>query len=186
LIPQASALEWAEQELEKKSIAEFVAIHPGASCPSKIWPLKNFLSLSKRIIQNTNFKIIFLLGPEEIELEDKIRRSLEEGAIVYSNLSLSYLIALISKASLMISNDSGPMHIADALSKPVIAIFGRNQPGLSFTRWGPLGKDAVVIHKEVGCEKCLAHNCKKNFLCLQEITSEEVYAKFEEMLELIK
>jgi len=89
---------------------------------------------------------------------------------------------LIFKTSALISNDSGPMHIADAFNKPLIAIFGRIQPGLSFKRWGPLNKNAIIVHKDVGCRECLAHNCKKDFLCLKEVTVDDVYKEFEKIL----
>jgi ADP-heptose:LPS heptosyltransferase len=57
---------------------------------------------------------------------------------------------------------------------PVIAIFGRSQKGLSPKRWGPVGKKDRFIHKEVGCIQCLAHNCKKEFLCLKAISVDDV------------
>ncbi|PIW67966.1 MAG: hypothetical protein COW10_04200, partial [Candidatus Omnitrophica bacterium CG12_big_fil_rev_8_21_14_0_65_42_8] len=72
---------------------------------------------------------------------------------------------------------------ASGVGTPVISIFGRNQKGLSPVRWRPLGDKAIAIHKDVGCTDCLAHDCKKDFLCLREITVEEV---FEEAKELLK
>ena len=88
--------------------------------------------------------------------------------------SLSQLASLLKRATLLISNDSGPVHIASALRVPVIAIFGRNQPGLSPKRWGPVGRKDKVLHKDIGCLECLAHNCKNGFACLKAITVEEV------------
>lgn len=85
--------------------------------------------------------------------------------------------ALINKASLFISNDSGPVHIAASLNIPVISIFGRKNPGLSPTRWKPQGEKSVYLHKDIGCIQCLAHNCEKEFLCLKEIKPEEVAEK---------
>jgi len=97
--------------------------------------------------------------------------------------TLGELAALFKKASLIISNDSGPAHIASGVGTPVISIFGRNQKGLSPARWRPLGDRAVAIHKDVGCIECLAHDCRKGFLCLKEITPEEVFEKAKNLLE---
>ena len=88
-------------------------------------------------------------------------------------VSLSQLASLLKRATLLISNDSGPVHIASALEVPVIAIFGRNQPGLSPKRWGPIGRKDKVLHKDIGCIECLAHNCKNTFACLKAITIED-------------
>ncbi|MDP2912192.1 MAG: glycosyltransferase family 9 protein, partial [Candidatus Omnitrophota bacterium] len=73
-------------------------------------------------------------------------------------------------------------HIAAGVETPVISIFGRNQKGLSPVRWRPLGDKAIAIHKDVGCVECLAHDCKKGFLCLKEITVEEVFKEAKRLL----
>ena len=66
------------------------------------------------------------------------------------------------------------MHIASAVGTPVISIFGRSQKGLSPKRWGPVGKRDKILHKQVGCIECLAHNCVKDFACLKAITVDDV------------
>ena len=78
------------------------------------------------------------------------------------------------RCRLFISNDSGPVHIATAVGTPVISIFGRNQPGLSPKRWGPVGENDKALHKDAGCIECLAHNCIRGFLCLKEISAADV------------
>jgi len=80
----------------------------------------------------------------------------------------------LRRTNLFLSNDSGPVHIACAVGTPVVAIFGRNDRGLSPTRWGPSGKNDVVLHKDVGCQVCLAHNCKIDFKCLEAVSAKEV------------
>jgi ADP-heptose:LPS heptosyltransferase len=67
---------------------------------------------------------------------------------------------------------------------PVIALFGRSQPGLGPKRWGPDSKKSVVIHKDIGCLDCPAHNCRKGFLCVQAITVDDVVAAAEKLLSL--
>ena len=154
---------------------EFVVLHPGASCPSKRWSGEGFGLVGDEVSRRFNKKIVIVAGPDDIEFGHKARESMSLGALDLSgDISVGELAALLQKARLLISNDSGPVHIAAALGVPVVAVFGRNQPGLSFKRWGPLGKNDIIIHKEAGCVECLAHNCKAGFKCLSAITPEEV------------
>ncbi len=182
IIVGQSALNRINEDLKNKNIEDFIIIHPGASCKSKLWLLENFIALAKKIIKEKHLKVIFILGPYESSMREGIENELGSDIEIYQNLRLEDLIALIFKTSALISNDSGPMHIADAFNKPLIAIFGRIQPGLSFKRWGPLNKNAIIVHKDVGCRECLAHNCKKDFLCLKEVTVDDVYKEFEKIL----
>jgi ADP-heptose:LPS heptosyltransferase len=68
---------------------------------------------------------------------------------------------------------------------PVIAIFGRNDRGLSPRRWGPSGSRDTVIHKDVGCGICLAHNCGIAFKCLEAVTVDDVAKASEKILEAV-
>ncbi|MDP8233385.1 MAG: glycosyltransferase family 9 protein [Candidatus Saelkia tenebricola] len=185
IIPDECAVSKIDKDLKDKDIRDFIMIHPGASCKSKLWPLENFIALAKKIAQQKRLKLVFILGLHEDFMRKRIEDELGSAVEIYQNLELRDLIALISSSSALISNDSGPMHIADAFSKPLIAIFGRNQPGLSFKRWGPLGKDAIVIYKDPGCKECLAHNCQKSFVCLRGITVDDVYKEFEKILSVV-
>jgi heptosyltransferase-2 len=97
-------------------------------------------------------------------------------------ISVSQLASLLKQCRLFISNDSGPVHIASAVGAPVISIFGRNQRGLSPIRWGPTAKRDRILHKEVGCIECLAHDCVKEFACLKAITADDVVAVADEIL----
>ncbi|KJJ84628.1 lipopolysaccharide heptosyltransferase II [Candidatus Omnitrophus magneticus] len=81
---------------------------------------------------------------------------------------------LLRRSILFITNDSGPSHVASAVGTNCVVIFGRNDAGLSPVRWRPLGANNIVLHKNIDCLKCLAHNCDKNFACLKAITVEDV------------
>jgi lipopolysaccharide heptosyltransferase II len=156
---------------------KILAINPGASCPSKIWPTERFGQVCEKLVNLYNFKILLLGGAKEIHLANKIVLEYK-GKGEISNLagktSVSQLASILKRCTLFISNDSGPVHIASALGTPVISIFGRKQPGLSPKRWGPLGQRDKYLHKDVGCIQCLAHNCTKEFACLKAITVDDV------------
>ena len=162
---------------------KFIILHPGASCASKMWPLENFGKLGDMLIENLKIKIMINLAPDQAGLGEKVRGMMRNKPIFFcGKTTLGELAALFKKASLVISNDSGPAHIAAGVEAPVISIFGRNQLGLSPVRWKPIGEKAIAIHKDVGCVECLAHDCKKDFLCLKAIRVEEVFEKAKSLL----
>ena len=152
-----------------------VVLHPGASCPSKRWPAERFAELANRLIEKHNFKIVVVSSKSDLKIANSVIKDIRYPVINLSGkTTISQLASLLKRCKLFISNDSGPVHISSAVGTPVISIFGRNQAGLSPIRWGPIGKNDKILHKEVGCLECLAHNCKKGFLCLKAISVDEV------------
>ena len=180
--------QYVDELFKKEGISptdKILAIHPGASCPSKIWPVERFARVCEKLSSLHNFKILILAGPKEIHLADKVAEEIKGKTInLAGKISVSQLAGILKRCTLFISNDSGPVHIASALGTPVISIFGRNQPGLSPRRWGPLGKHDKYLHKDIGCIQCLAHNCKKEFACLKAISVEDVVSAAESILKV--
>ena len=176
----------AEEILEGLGIAngeKFAILHPGASCKSKMWPLKNFAKIGDMLMENLKTKVMINLVPGQADLGEKVKGMMKNKPVFFCDpTTLGELAALFKKAGLVISNDSGPVHIAAAVGCPVISIFGRNQKGLSPVRWKPLGAKALAIHKDIGCTECLAHDCKKGFLCLESVSAQEVFEKAKDFL----
>jgi len=157
---------------------KILVLHPGASDVSKMWPHENFAKTADALIEKFELRGVLISGLEHVGLGDGVRKLMKhEPVFLCGKTSLGDLAALFKKTSIFISNDSGPVHIACAVGVPVISIFSRNEKGLSPKRWGPIGKNVAVLHKDVGCTECLAHNCKKAFLCLRSVTVEEVVEK---------
>ena len=175
---RAESEEQAEVLFKQEGIKEtdgVLVVHPGASCPSKIWPNERFAEVSDRLIDNYGFKVLVIAGPRDMALAEAVIRHMRHPAVnLAGKTSVSQLASVLKRCRLFISNDSGPVHIASAVGTPVISIFGRNQKGLSPKRWGPLGIKDKVLHREVGCIECLAHNCAKSFACLKAITVDDV------------
>ncbi len=171
------AEEWCDRFFKEKGLSgqtPIVALGIGASCPSKIWPTERFVEAAERLKAEAGAKILVIGSKSEREL---IRPFLDNYPYLIDltgQLDIKQLSSLFRRISLFISNDSGLVHICAGVETPVISVFGRNQPGLSPQRWRPLGKDSYFIHKNTGCNPCLAHNCEKGFICLNSITSEEV------------
>jgi lipopolysaccharide heptosyltransferase II len=176
-------IEYLLQQNGLKEGEKIIVLHPDASCPSKMWPLENFARLADDLKDKFAVRIALVSSPEHVKIGEKVRDLMKHSPIfLCGETSLGDLAALFKRTTLFISNDSGPVHIAAAIGAPVISIFGRNEKGLSPTRWRPLGDKSVVLHKDVGCIKCLAHNCKRDFLCLKSIRVDEVAEKAGELL----
>ncbi len=153
----------------------WIALNPSASCPSKIWPAERWGYLIESLERKYKAHFILIGTRQDRQLTQKIKDSVPFPVSDLSgHLSLGMLGVFLKKCQLLISNDSGPVHVASAVGTPVVSIFGRNQPGLSPTRWRPLGENSKVVWKNVGCEPCLAHACQIHFLCLDIISTEDV------------
>lgn len=160
-----------------------IALHPGASCPSKRWPAEKFAAVADALVDRRSADIVIISGVDNAEFGNKVASSMRNEAINLSGqTSVGDLASLFRRTSLLISCDSGPVHVACAVGAPVVAIFGRSDRGLSPTRWGPTGERDIILHKYVGCDTCLAHNCDKGFKCLEAVTVEEVLAAAEKVL----
>jgi lipopolysaccharide heptosyltransferase II len=160
-----------------------IAINPGASCASKRWPAARFAKVADGLIKKYGAKIVIIAG-----VEDKIFAEETAGLMSSACLNLAGrtgigdLASVLKRVKLFISNDSGPVHIACAVGTPVVSIFGRSDRGLSPERWGPSGTCDITLHKYVGCDICLAHNCQKGFKCLEAITVEGVLEAADKIL----
>ncbi len=102
---------------------KIIGIHPGASEPTKMWPLENYLKLIELINENSNTKVIVFLGPAE--KQNPILNEMLMSRIIFADTSenIQQLAWFLSKCSLLICNDSGARHLAAALKVPTITLF---------------------------------------------------------------
>jgi len=135
-----------------------------------------FAQVGDRLVAEHGVRLCLVAGEADVETARRVAQLMHQSVLnLAGRLSLGELAALFKRCRLLISNDSGPVHVAAAVGTPVIDIFGRNQRGLSPQRWGPLGEGHIILHKEVGCVTCLAHNCDIEFLCLTSLSVDDVY-----------
>lgn len=148
-----------------------IGINPGAAFGSaKCWPVENFIALTKALQADPSIRVLFFGDATGKPLVDTICQACPENSVNFAaQTTLRSLIALISLSNIIISNDSGPMHVAAALKKPLIALFGST----SDIKTGPYG-DATVLHKHVICSPCYLRQCPIDFRCMKSITVQEV------------
>ena len=125
-----------------------IAIHPFTSDPVKQWPIERFMELAKIITQDIKAKVVFV-GRIEHEVGEGIVRGIENPDIInlINKTSLVELAQALKQCKLLISCDSGPMHLAAAVGIPVVALFRNDLPGKTAKRWGPWGQGHTVIEK---------------------------------------
>ena len=143
------AEKWVETFLKEKRISSdrmLMAIHPGASDPSKQWPVHKFIELMRLLRRRYSCQFV-LIGAASVRLLAKeIITHLPDGVWdVTGQTTIGQLTSLLRRCRMLISNDSGPVHLAAALQVTVVSIFTRNQPGISFKRWKPLGEKTRFI-----------------------------------------
>ncbi len=165
-----------------------VGIHVGASCPSKRWSVDKFFRLCKLILKK-GMAVVFIGDEQAKRCVDSMWNSFSEKERFWikncCGIPLDETVYAISMCDVLVSNDSGPVHIASAVGVPSVVIFGRNDPNLSPRRWKPLHPYSKVIHK-ASCKVCLAHNCRNNFSCLENISVEDVWEVLTEVLTYVK
>ena len=124
-----------------------IAVHPFTSDPLKQWPINNFIELIKRLARET--KIIMVGGKEDSQKTGGLFDGLTNYGLInlFGKTTLKQLAALLAMCRLLISGDSGPVHLASCVGTPVLAIFRSDMPEKSSRRWGPLTPRSVVIEK---------------------------------------
>jgi heptosyltransferase-1 len=133
------AEQWADQQLQKRSISKFAILNPGAGWGSKCWPVARFGELARKLA-DIGISSLINFGPGEGKLVAEVE-SASQGTAQRFACSLSELIALTRRAALFVGGDTGPLHLAVALDTPSVALFGPTDPA----RNGPYGGRAIVV-----------------------------------------
>jgi len=156
-------------------------LSPGASFgPSKRWPASKFAELANLLSERKKTEILIIGSRDENELAETIVFSTRKKAVnLCGKTTLRLLAGLISHADLFVSNDSGPMHMANALNVPVVAIFGPTNPLIT----GPFQEPAAVVKKDVPCWPCSYRECPFDHRCMINIGAEDVYQACQKFLE---
>ncbi|MBN2090562.1 lipopolysaccharide heptosyltransferase II [candidate division KSB1 bacterium] len=167
-----------------KKYPRIIGIVPGAGYPTKCWPTDRFARVAKSLIEKYNVGIIILGGKNDILLQNQILSQIDNSALgLAGELSLQESAAALDHCELVISNDTGLMHLTAALKKKLVAIFGNTSREFGFY---PCAPQQIVLEKELPCRPCTHlgfHQCpEKHFKCMNDILPEEVQAAVVELL----
>lgn len=157
-------------ELHIPSYLPLICLHPGSKDRFKQWPISHFIELGNQLIQNLGCRILVTGNASEKPLVSHIATKIE-GAFGVTHLPLLTSAALIKRMDLMITNDTGPMHLAFAQKVPTLALFSPTDPKLC----GPYYVDNTsVIARKQTCTPCLRKKCREPF-CMMQIGVQQVY-----------
>ncbi|MEC4888912.1 MAG: glycosyltransferase family 9 protein [Nitrospira sp.] len=155
--------------------APWVAMNISARWPTKRWPVESFAAVAAQLSREGVGPIVVIGGPDERREGEQMKRLADCPVIdLIGETTLGILPALLSKASLLITNDSGPMHVAAAVGTPVVSVFGPT----SAVRTGPYGEGHAVLTHEIPCRPCFSRVCRNavQMECLQRIIPAQVVA----------
>ncbi len=180
LFPSSEDYFYVSQLLRDLGIREgdkLVAIAPGSVWATKRWLPERFAEVSDRLIKEAGARVVFLGSKEDEKLCLYIADLMQQRpAILAGRTSILESATIISQCKVVLSSDSAPVHIASAMKKPTVAIFGSTIPGFGFA---PYGEGNVILEKKMECRPCGIHgknSCpQKHFRCMTEITTEEVF-----------
>jgi lipopolysaccharide heptosyltransferase I len=164
----------------------FVALSPTARWRTKRWPIDRFSRLTD-LVQESGTTVVIIGGEGDIPEIRRMQSSMKTHPVVVAGkTTLKQLAALLKRARLLVTNDSGPMHLAVAVGTPVVALFGPTDP----IRTGPyrgiagqLHTTHTIIRRSVECSPCLSRYCKVNdHRCMMQIGVEEVLEQIKKVL----
>ncbi|MEW6067913.1 MAG: glycosyltransferase family 9 protein [Nitrospirota bacterium] len=164
-----------------KGIKNAVAIFPGASVEERRWGGAKFGEVAKRLHDNGYGIVILGSGSDHTDAE-KIKKCVADSLDITGRTTLSEVACILKECRLLITADSGLMHIAYGVGTPTVSLFGS---GIE-KKWAPAGKRNIVINKRLDCSPCTnfgyTPRCKRNVECLSYIKVEDVVKAAEILL----
>ncbi len=150
----------------------YVALFPGASIPEKTWPVQSWHNLAERL-SAYGLGIVIVGGGDVKHMVDPIMRGLS-GISAVGQLTLAETAALLQRTQLLISGDSGVLHLATLVGTPTVSLFGPSNSA----KWAPSGETHLVVGRQIPCSPCSEFGttppCPINARCMRDISVDEV------------
>jgi heptosyltransferase-1 len=156
----------------------FALINPAAAWPNKRWPPVYFAEVSRELAKRHDLRSLVLWGPGEEQIAGAVVAASDNTAAVSPPTTIADIVSLTKAAALMISGDTGPMHIAGASGTPIVGIFGPTDP----QRNGPWSEDDLVVSRYRSCACHYQRQCRISGWCLLDISPREVMELVERRL----
>lgn len=159
---------------------KIVVICPGSTnSRAKRWQVESYGKLADLLFEEANAEIVLIGAREEIDVTNEVVAHMKNQPIVLTGATtLAGIVAVLSVCDLLISNDTGPAHIAAALQRPTLVIFGPTNP----TTTRPFSDTAEIIRHPPDCAPCMLRDCPIDHRCMTAIRAEEVFARAVAML----
>ncbi|MDP6178792.1 MAG: lipopolysaccharide heptosyltransferase II [Desulfatiglandales bacterium] len=161
-----------------------IGLSPGATFgPAKRWPPERFATIGDWVVERWGAMVLVLGSEGEQDICMEVGRSMKYAPLnLCGRTTLGEAMALINRCHFFLTNDSGLMHIASALSVPMIAIFGSTDPSAT----GPRSQKARIMRHQVDCAPCLKSECPTDYRCMLSIEPDEVWKEMEILREKLR
>jgi heptosyltransferase-2 len=171
--------EWLEKADHLLGPGDWIGLNPGAAFgPAKRWPLSRFAAVGDRLARTTGAQVVVLGAPPERPFAEAVAAAMTRPArVLAGQTSLAELVGVLARVRVLVTNDSGPMHVASALGTPVAAVFGPTDPGET----APVGR-ARLLSEPVHCAPCGLRACPIDHRCMTRVGAERVAEAAEELL----
>ncbi len=165
----------------KESTKKLVAIFPGATVPERKWGGDKY-GLVAKALEDRNYNIIILGSNADRNEAEKIKKQAQHSVDLTGKTSLKEAANILKYCNLLITADSGLMHIAYGIGTPTVSLFGS---GIE-KKWAPQGKNHIILNKHLSCSPCTKYGytppCPNNFRCMNLISVDEVISASERIL----
>ena len=162
-------------------VGDYVVLFPGASIQERRWGADRFSALTARFVEQ-GLKVVIVGGVEDSLAGEKIATAVPGAINLTGKTSLLETASLLQDSVLLVSGDSGILHIGVGLGIPTVSLFG---PGIA-AKWAPKGKSHRVINLQLPCSPCTQFGttpaCTIGAKCLQDISAEHVFSAAKEIL----
>jgi heptosyltransferase II len=157
-----------------------VALCPGSTnSRAKRWPAERFAALADKIIGELKIGVVLVGSKNEIDVSNEVAALMKtRPTILTGHTNLAEAVAVLSVSDVIVTNDTGPAHIASALGRPTLVIFGPTNP--ETTR--PFSKTAEVIRHPPDCAPCMLRDCPIDHRCMTAISPDEVFSRVKSLL----
>lgn len=169
---EVSALLRAQGVRDGRSL---VALCPGSiNSRAKRWPAERYAALADSLIDELSAEVLLIGSPEEVDVSLDVRRRMRNSPIMMTGKTdLAQAAAVLSLVDLLVTNDTGPAHIASALGRPTLVIFGPTNP--LTTR--PFSPAAEIVRHPPDCAPCMLRDCPIDHRCMTAISPQEVFER---------
>jgi heptosyltransferase-2 len=160
----------------------YMVINPGASFgPAKCWLPERFAEVADRLAERQKLAVLISCGPREIEVARAVASRMRKPVTVLSNpvMPLGPSKALIRRASLLLTNDTGPRHFANSFGTPVVTVFGPTDP--QWTTTAAANERSLMV--KVDCGPCMKRKCPLDHRCMTRISADMALTQATELLE---
>ncbi len=177
-VPPSPVADAIRERLGRGPERHFVVVNPGAAWPNKQWPAEAFGAVAAGLHASRGLRTLVLWGPGEQPLAHAVVDASNGAAEMAPPTGIKDLVAIARVASLFISGDTGPLHVAAAVGTPLVALFGPTRP----ERNGPIAENDLVLSRAQACRCSYERRCRLPRPCLFDITVDDVIGAAERRL----